>query len=907
MNEAAPSHVRSALCVPRLALIAGAALGLASAPLIARADVEEVPELLAMLLAHAQAAQPAAEEPAMAEEPEEPGAVSDEPPAAAPAGVVKTDALGRRVQPDEPTVLAFKGVTVEQIYPFIAEATGKVVLPQPDVLSRRITILNDQPIPRSRALDLVILALQQNGVGVVESHDLIILRDLAEIDRQDVPVMGPNESTLKRTDLGTIVEKVFALRSASAANLFEIFKGSLPTYAKMSVDPESNQIIIMGNIGLLQRMERLITSLDQPANASLSTETFLLRYADAEAITKNINDLYAQTQGGNRQGGGNQNPIQQFFQRQGGGGGGGGNQGGGNQGGGRTGSNTQTSANLRVTANVSQNSVTVVAERSVLDDIRRQVGDIWDRPLPKETVVPKIYDLKNTDPVKIRDVLTQLFGNSGQARAAAQQGGQGQAATQQSGANRLYGQFTFEAVPEAGRLLVISKSPENIEAMDDIIAKLDQPQTAGLPQIIELKHAQAEELAEQLNALLSRDGTLAQITRAESGLSEGTASASPFATQQQNTQQTQQQNQQGTTPGTITFWWQRSQPPTTSAGTSNLVSKIRIVPVWRQNSLMVLSPPEYQSSLIEVIRQLDNPGRQVLLSAVIAEINAEDATALGLRWSNSAITPTNQDNAISFGPSAAGTQAGGTITGTKNNLIDNLFDTSVLNLGVNINALLQALSEKTSVNILSEPRIFTSDNQEAEFFSGQDIPFITDSQTNQQGNVVQSFDYRAVGIALRVRPRITLNRDVDLRINLELSSVQPNQTLFGGFIVDRRETTTHLIVKDAQTVVVSGILRSEDSDVKRKVPLLGDIPLVGELFTSTERSKRKTELIAFITPIVVDTSTGASNVSAKDRENLDSIRDRLRPTEKLGEAAKPTKPASQSDAPAPTAERMQTP
>ncbi len=897
--------------VPRLLCVAGAALGLAAAPAAARLQSEDVPELIALLLAYARSTQPAGEPPA--EPAGEPDAVDEAPPVAGededpevPAKAALTDALGRRVQPDEPTVLAFKGATVEQVVPFIMEATGKVVLPQPDVLNVRITILNDQPIPRSRALDLVIFALQQNNVAVVETPELVIIRSLTEIDRQDVPVLGPNESTLQRTDLGSIVEKVFALRSASAANLFEIFKGSLPTYAKMSVDPESNQLVIMGNIGLLQRMERLITSLDQPASASLSTETFLLRYADAESIATNIKDLYSQTQAGARQGGG-QNPLQQFFQRGGGGGGGGGNQQP-NQGSGRARTDVQTSANLRVTANVSQNSVTVLAEKPVLDEIRRQIGDIWDRPLPKETVVPKVYDLKNTDPVKIRDTLTTLFGNTGQRSAGQQQGQQGQQA-QTAGANRLYGQFTFEAVPEAGRLLVISKSPENIAAMDDIIAKLDQPQTAGLPQIIELKHAQAEELAEQLNALLSRDGTLAQITRAESGLSEGTASASPFATQQQNTQQAQQQNQQGAAPGTITFWWQRSQPPTTTAGTSNLVSKIRIVPVWRQNSLMVLSPPEYQSSLIEVIRQLDNPGRQVLLSAVIAEINAEDATALGLRWSNSAITPTNQDNAISFGPSTAGTQAGGTITGTKNNLIDNLFDTSVLNLGVNINALLQALSEKTAVNILSEPRIFTSDNQEAEFFSGQDIPFITDSQTNQQGNVVQSFDYRAVGIALRVRPRITINRDVDLRINLELSSVQPNQTLFGGFIVDRRETTTHLIVKDGQTVVVSGILRSEDSDVKRKVPGLGDIPLIGELFTSTERTQRKTELIAFITPVVVGTDLDSTSVTSRDRDSLQALRERLSGIEQRDgdRKSKDAKPQSASDAPPPTPERMDAP
>lgn len=96
--------------------------------------------------------------------------------------------------------------------------------------------------------------------------------------------------------------------------------------------------------------------------------------------------------------------------------------------------------------------------------------------------------------------------------------------------------------------------------------------------------------------------------------------------------------------------------------------------------------------------------------------------------------------------------------------------------------------QKTNVSILSEPKLFTSDNQEAEFFDGQDIPFVTDTQTNSsQGNLVQSFDYCAVGIQLRIRPRITPRRSGPAGVNLELSSIVPGQTLFGGFVVDRRE------------------------------------------------------------------------------------------------------------------------
>jgi type II secretory pathway component GspD/PulD (secretin) len=145
--------------------------------------------------------------------------------------------------------------------------------------------------------------------------------------------------------------------------------------------------------------------------------------------------------------------------------------------------------------------------------------------------------------------------------------------------------------------------------------------------------------------------------------------------------------------------------------------------------------------------------------------------------------------------------------------------------------------------------------------------------------LVQSFDYRAVGINLRVRPRITPERDVDLKVNLELASIQPQQTLFGGFIIDRRETTTQLIVGDGQTVVISGIMRAEDSDIKRKIPLLGDIPLIGPLFTSTERSTTNTELIAFITPVVVLNGKELTNVNQAPRDRLNQLRGELAPTQ----------------------------
>ncbi|OAB61827.1 hypothetical protein AY599_09800 [Leptolyngbya valderiana BDU 20041] len=760
---------------------------------------------------------------------------------------------GRRVLNGPPTTLSFRDASIEDLIPFIVEATGKVVIVPEMRLPARITLVSDQPIPRQQALDLVILALQQDGVAIVETKDIIILRDINEVIRQDVPVIGPSESVMDRTDLGSMAEKIYRISNSEASELAEALGDVVPEYAKITVDEASNHIAVLGNIGLLRRIEGLLAGMDQPGSRALVTRTFRLRYADAELIAENITELFGEsssTTQNQQQGGRNFN---RFFGR-----------GGGEE---ESGGGAST-AELRVTANTQQNGVTVAAEQGVMDQIADLIETEWDLPLPEETVTPRIYTLENSDPIAVRDLLVGLFGEPS-AAAAGGGGGQGNQANQGSsgssqGVGRLAGQFAFEAIPSAGQIAVVAKSPDNLAVIDQIIKDLDQPKSVGLPAIVSLKHVSAEEVAEQLNALLALDGTLASIPRSESGLTSGAgAGSSPFASDAEETATTETQND----PGSITFWWQTAREQTDNSGASNLIGKLRIVPVWRQNAIMVLSPPEYRAAVVDLIQQLDQPGRQVLIQAVIAEVSRDDAEALGLRWSSSPINLSRTDNSISFVSSTTASESG---------VFGNLFDTSVLNVGVDLNAVLQALNERTDVSILSRPIIFTSDNQEAEFFDGQDIPFITNAQTTDSGGTTQGFEYRAVGIQLRVRPRLTPNKDVDLRVNIELSSVAPGQSNASGqVVVDRRETTTQLIVRSGQTLVISGILRNEDSQVVRKVPLLGDIPILGWLFRSRETGVSSTEQLIFITPVIVENAEEADAINEAYRLRLRMQREQM--------------------------------
>jgi general secretion pathway protein D len=524
---------------------------------------------------------------------------------------------------------------------------------------------------------------------------------------------------------------------------------------------------------------------------------------------------------------------------------------------------------LRVAVNVQQNSVTVIAEKGIVAQVEQLIRDDWDLPLSKNAT--KIYDLRWTDPIKVRDTLQELLGGGtgarpgGAARTGAAAGAQRAAGGGESSVGEIVGGiFNIQAYPDSNRLIVISKTEDSFPFLDSIVDALDQPLDPGIPILVELKHADAEELADQLNALLSEAGSNATIERAGRGLTvEGGLGESPFSGADGDTTggaggAQGQANQ-------INFPWQRGRPRDDQAPESALIGKIRIVPISRQNALAILAPPEIRDAVRNLIEQgFDKPGRQVMIVAIIAEVALNDQLALGIRISNSGeiLSGALIDNRIG---------ATSSIEASKDDVLT-WFTTSVLDLNVSVNAVIQALHQLTNVRILQQPRVFTADNREAVFFDGQDFPFIEGTQTTDVGTVNETTEYRPVGLKLAARPRITAQRDVNMSVSLVLSSIVQGQTVAGNFIVDRREVNTEAIIKNGQTIVISGIRTEQESEIKRKIPLLGDIPLVGELFTSRDRENSATELLAFITPIVVDNPMqNDTNFNVRDRKLLEEL------------------------------------
>jgi general secretion pathway protein D len=300
---------------------------------------------------------------------------------------------------------------------------------------------------------------------------------------------------------------------------------------------------------------------------------------------------------------------------------------------------------------------------------------------------------------------------------------------------------------------------------------------------------------------------------------------------------------------------------------SNVIGRIRFVPDPRTKSILVLSPPEYVSEIRKLIDGLDIPGKQVMIKAIIVEVDHSSMTSLG----------------VQLAPSSSSTLAFGNYDENTAAVLNELsyLDTHgawTFEAAADVTAMLDFLAKKTNAKILNQQTLWTEDNEEASFFKGDKVAFFTSATSSATAGNVQNYEFQRVGMTLAVRPSITPGNDVDMIINIIISQLtseeentQPVRT--------EMETKTNMIIEDGQTIMLGGILFQQDRVVDRKVPLLGDIPLLGALFSHNETIAANNEMLVFITPYVIDepdkTAPATKEEIQRAKERLDSIRGEL--------------------------------
>ncbi len=293
------------------------------------------------------------------------------------------------------------------------------------------------------------------------------------------------------------------------------------------------------------------------------------------------------------------------------------------------------------------------------------------------------------------------------------------------------------------------------------------------------------------------------------------------------------------------------------------------------NSLVISAPPELYKSLASVIRQLDVRRAQVMVEAIIAEISTNKSAELGIQWAVDS-TPGNNGpiGLTNFGDTSLG--------GILSSVASNVPPTSVgngLTLGLgrfsdnnmNFALLLRALSGDSATNILATPTLITLDNNEAEIVVGKNVPFLTGSFSSTGGgsnptNPFTTINREDVGLTLKVKPQINEGASVKLEIEQEVSSVDFSADSSAGFITNKRSIRTTVMVEDDSIIVLGGLIQDDLKESVQKVPLLGDIPVLGALFRNKKTTKSKTNLMVFIRPRIIREARDGLVLSA-DRYN----------------------------------------
>jgi len=304
--------------------------------------------------------------------------------------------------------------------------------------------------------------------------------------------------------------------------------------------------------------------------------------------------------------------------------------------------------------------------------------------------------------------------------------------------------------------------------------------------------------------------------------------------------------------------------------------------------LVIITDEETSQYISQVVSNLDRPRPQVLIKVVFLEVTHRDSLDIGVEGGG-----TRQINDSTKGSGATAFGLSG-LNSAATNVPLNSLGLPVQSfspvppgaglyqvLGSDFQATLRAIAQAGKTEVLSRPSILTRNNQQATISLGQQVPLITNTRFDTLGNQINTVAYQAVGIILRVTPFITADGMVEMIVSPETSALAdrsqwvPISSGPGGSItapvIDSRSADTVVVVPDGQTAVIGGLMENNKTQADSKIPLLGDIPLLGNLFKRKVKQTTKTELIIFLTPHIVAEPTQLAGVSAKERSDTTMV------------------------------------
>ncbi|HGM6877399.1 type II secretion system secretin GspD [Serratia marcescens] len=440
---------------------------------------------------------------------------------------------------------------------------------------------------------------------------------------------------------------------------------------------------------------------------------------------------------------------------------------------------------------------------------------------------------------------------------------------------------------EQGNALLITGRASVVNGLLELVREMDQDD-GNRVETLALKHAAAPEIARMVNELFREEGK--RRTAGASSLrlvaDERTNSvmiAGDDRSREHAKELIDQLDNKSVTQGNtqvIPLKYAKAQSLVevltgVSAGLQNekesaaanvaLLKNVVIKADEQTNALIITAAPDVMRDLEAVVAKLDVRRAQVLVEAVIVEVQDGQGLNIGVQWANK----------YGGGTQFAG-QMPGVSAGFENGMSDVFGKANGLMTGFysgNWGVLLTAIASNNQNNILATPSIVTLDNAEAEFSVGQDVPILTGSQTTNSDNVFNTVSRKTVGIKLKVKPQINQGQSVLMQIEQEVSSVADSAGATPdslGATFNIRTVNNTVLVDSGETVVVGGLLDKSNSELESSVPILGKIPLVGALFRSTATKASKRNLMLFIRPTIIRSTEGYARQSQRKLGKFDA-------------------------------------
>jgi len=624
--------------------------------------------------------------------------------------------------------------------------------------------------------------------------------------------------------------------------------GSVNVQVVAAADTRTNSVVVRGPADALDVVDGVIKALDNRTIEVADVRVFQLRYADAMNTAQIINQLFGDS-GTSSQSQQDSGPM--FFMRGGPGGG---------PGGGRSTQQPAESSNtLKVTAAADSrtNTIVVTGPDNILDVVADVIKNL-DSQIPNVADV-KVFHLEYADAQDTAELINEVFGESRtSSRTTASSGQQNQAISfrgfggggpgGRGGQQQQAGQSTTGGISDVGVIasadsrtnsVVVSGPPETLEIIAQVVKELDEnPEQERRIFVYALKNANAENLKEILNNLFAEMQALNQA---------GSTTGQQFQGAQRGAQQAAPATQSSDSSG---------------GGSGDLSEDTYLEADTTTNSLLVLTSSKNYELLKPILDELDKPIGQVLIKVLFAEITHNDSVDLGTEFSawnlrDNQVDTNNVDILTMFGQPTNGLKA------------------SVLDRGLDLT--IHALQETGKLNILSRPYILTSNNETATITVGQQVPFATGETTSNVGTQTTT-EYRDIGIILEVTPSINPDGLVNMTVRPEISSTTGESITISERlslpVFATRTSETKVAIRDGQTIVIGGLMQDETRDAISKVPLLGDIPLLGNLFKRTIKEKDKTELLIFLTPHVAPDALSLTPISDAERNRSNLLKDK---------------------------------